>query len=74
MDGVMLLGEVAGDGHEASGDDLEALVFEAADEPAEELSGDGIGFEDDEGALGQGGAPCHVRLLIAVCYGWHGAG
>ena len=47
---VLVEGVAVGDAH-VGGDDLEALVFEAADDTANEASFDGVGLADNESAV-----------------------
>ena len=42
--------------HQLGPDDLQALFFEAADDPTHQAPLEGIGLEDDEGGF-HGGAP-----------------
>jgi hypothetical protein len=52
VDGVVALGQLAIDLDELEPDDLEAALFVAGEDPADQLALDAVGLDEDEGALG----------------------
>ena len=46
--GVVALGQLAGDGHVAQRDDLQALALEAGDDLAAQGAGEGVGLYEDQ--------------------------
>ena len=49
--GVVVLGELAGDGHVPQGDDPQALALEAGDDLAGQRAGEGVGLDEDQRSL-----------------------